>query len=182
VIPLIAVGVVVAFAALLGWSLFAPESARQNTSTLIGNAIVYDNPNPASEFSMQTLDGTEMIALSDLKGKTVIVNFWAAWCAPCRNEMPLLNQASAEFDDSIVLVGVNTQDDPDDARVFVAELGVPYPVLDETTSEFGPVGVEYGVHGIPETFLISKDGDLIALFRGEFKSVSDIHEFVALAP
>ncbi len=181
-IPSVAAVVVLAFAALLAWSLFAPESARQDTASLVGSAIVYDNPEPASPFAMKTLDGTETIALSDLKGQTVIINFWAAWCAPCRNEMPLLNQASEEFDEDVTLIGINTQDDPDDARAFIEELGVPYPVLDETTSELGPVGVEYGVHGIPESFLISKDGDLIALFRGEFKSVSDIHEFVDLAP
>ena len=98
---------------------------------------------------------------ADLKdGKVKIVNFWASWCAPCRVEHPNLKKLS---DEGVRILGVNYKDKPENARGFLAELGNPYAAIG---ADSGRLGIEWGVYGVPETFVIDAKGHVILRHAG----------------
>lgn len=108
----------------------------------------------APDFDLETLGGDRLSFLS-LRGSPVVVNFWASWCVPCREEAGLLNAAVARYGPTVKFVGVIYEDSPENARRFVAEYGQTYPaVLDPD----GRTAIDYAVIGIPETFFIDADG------------------------
>jgi cytochrome c biogenesis protein CcmG/thiol:disulfide interchange protein DsbE len=166
---------------VLAYALFAPESARPETRGNVNGAIVFNDDRRAFDFTLTALDGSQQISLADFRGKVVVLNFWASWCDPCIEEMPMLVQASQEYGDDVVFLGINVWDTEEDATAFVERLGITYPVLDFESSENGEVDVEYGVVGVPETYIVGPDGALVALYRGPFQSIQDLREIVALA-
>jgi cytochrome c biogenesis protein CcmG/thiol:disulfide interchange protein DsbE len=108
----------------------------------------------APNFSLRTLDGGR-VELSDFRGKPVVLNFWASWCTPCRDEFPLLRKEVASRQD-VALVGVNAQDLVEsDGRSFVKEQRASWP---NGFDQHGAVQRGYGVTGLPETFFIDADG------------------------
>ena len=111
----------------------------------------------APDFELETLDG-EQFKLSDLQGKKVILNFWATWCPPCREEMPGMQQYYEENQDEVVVVAVNLTDKDTSeqaARNFIDEYGFTYPIpLDRD----GDIAKEYGVIVVPTTYFIGTDG------------------------
>jgi cytochrome c biogenesis protein CcmG, thiol:disulfide interchange protein DsbE len=115
----------------------------------------------APAFDLPGLDGTQesRVRLEDLRGQVVVVNFWASWCTECRIEQPELNSAWERFRDSgVVMLGVNFQDAAGDARQFAATSGAAYPlVVDEDSS----TALDFGLRGVPETFLIDRDGRVV---------------------
>ena len=90
----------------------------------------------------------------DLKGRVTIVNVWASWCAPCRQEHPLLVELAK--DPSVRLVGINQKDNPDNARRFLGALGNPYAAVGVDPN--GRASIDWGVYGVPETFIVGPDG------------------------
>lgn len=116
---------------------------------------------PAPAFDLKTLDG-EPVRLADLKGKPIIVNFWASWCSECRKEHPLIMAAHDRFGDRIAFVGVVFQDSAKNARGFLQQMGVTaaqtYPNLLDPGSR---VAIDYGVYGVPETFFIDRKGIVV---------------------
>jgi len=111
---------------------------------------------PAPEFVLRTLDGSRIIALSDLRGQVVVVNFWASWCAACREEHPNLLAAWNRYrDHGVVLVGIDYQDTTVAAMSFMREMGGDWPVVSDPASQ---TALAYGVYGVPETFFISPAG------------------------
>ena len=95
------------------------------------------------------------LADADLKGGSVtIVNVWASWCAPCRQEHPLLMDLAK--DPSVRVVGVNYKDNPENARRFLGQLGNPYAAVGVDPT--GRAAIDWGVYGVPETFIVGPDG------------------------
>jgi cytochrome c biogenesis protein CcmG, thiol:disulfide interchange protein DsbE len=91
---------------------------------------------------------------ADFKGAVTIVNVWASWCVPCHDEAPLLMQLA--LDKRVRLVGINYKDDPDNARRFLGRYGDPFAAAGADAS--GRAAIEWGVYGVPETFLVGRDG------------------------
>ena len=113
---------------------------------------------PAAPFALTTFDGRP-VHLDALRGKVVVVNFWASWCVPaCYDEAPSLERAWQTYRDrDVVLIGVNIQDKEEPARRFLAQFGHTFPNAPDPS---GRVSVEYGVYGVPETFFIDRQGRL----------------------
>lgn len=108
----------------------------------------------AALFDLKTLDGVR-VSLAGLRGSPVVVNFWASWCIPCRQEAPLLEDLATNAPAGLRVVGIIYQDSPDNAQAFLTEFGVSYPtVLDPD----GRAAIDYGVLGIPETFFVDRAG------------------------
>lgn len=121
---------------------------------------------PAPDFRLEDLDG-RLTALSDLRGRPVVVNFWASWCIPCREEAPLLADAQARYAAAgLQVLGVIFQDDAGAARAFMERFAVRYPGLLDPD---GQTAIDYGVRGIPETFLIGRDGTIRRVFLGQLR-------------
>ena len=115
----------------------------------------------APDFRLTNLDG-KVVMLSDFRGKTVVLNFWASWCPPCRAEMPefqaLFDQRGTEGSDDLVVLAVNfLRDDTVGAATnFITQQGFTFPVVFDTTR--GDVAARYGVRGLPATFFIDRHG------------------------
>lgn len=110
---------------------------------------------PAAAFDLETLDGGR-VSLASLRGSPVVLNFWASWCIPCREEAPLLTAADARYRaQGVRVLGVVYQDSAENARGFMRRYGQTYPGLLDTD---GRMAIDYGVFGIPETFFIDASG------------------------
>ncbi len=111
---------------------------------------------PAPDFSLATLDG-EMVTLSDLRGRPVVLNFWATWCGPCRAEMPALEQVWQQYEQGGVMVlGVDQGEQAGTVERFVREeVGTSFPILLDPDQK---VGAAYQVRALPTTFFIGADG------------------------
>lgn len=114
---------------------------------------------PAPEFFLKRLDNGEPVRLSSLQGKPVVINFWASWCGPCRQEHPVLEWAGREFGDEVQFLGIVFEDSEDNAKTFLTQFGDPgYPQLFDPSS---PAAVAYGVAGVPETYFIDASGVIV---------------------
>lgn len=123
--------------------LFAVGLQRDPTkvpSPLIGK--------PAPAFALPALDGSTL-ALAQFQGKPVLVNFWASWCTPCLQEHPLLMELARS---GVVIVGLNYKDDPEAARQWLSRHGNPFAAVAQDRD--GRVGLDWGVYGVPETFVL----------------------------
>ena len=111
---------------------------------------------PAAVFDLERLDGQGRIRLDDYRGRTMILNFWASWCIPCKQENPALAEVWERYRGSdVVLIGIVYQDSPEAARDYTARLGNTWP---SGIDADGRTAIAYGVFGIPETFFITPDG------------------------
>lgn len=119
---------------------------------------------PAAPFALTTFEG-EPLALEALRGKVVVVNFWASWCTPaCYDEAPVLERAWRDYRDrGLVIVGVGMQDTPEAAQAFIRRFGLTFPNAPDAG---GKVAVEYGVYGVPETFVVDRAGTIRAKHVG----------------
>ena len=139
---------VVVFAGLataLGWGLTRDPSVLP--STLIGK--------PVPEFTLAPVQGrTSGLSSDKLKGEVSLVNVFASWCTACRAEHPLFMRMKA--DGTVPIHGLNYKDKPADAAAWLDELGDPYTLTGADIN--GRVGIEWGVYGVPETFVITRDG------------------------
>jgi thiol-disulfide isomerase/thioredoxin len=132
-------------------------------------------------FVLPELDGDGEVRLEDYRGKVVVVNFWASWCAPCRQEMPLLDAFSRELDpEEAVVIGLNEDVASGDAIAFLREIGgVSYPVAEGG----GKLRERYGYRGLPYTVVLDREGRLTKAIYGFGKSIDPIREatFAAIA-
>ncbi|MCU0831290.1 MAG: DsbE family thiol:disulfide interchange protein [Rhizobiaceae bacterium] len=109
---------------------------------------------PAPQTVLQPLGQTPLFDVAAAKGRVTIVNVWASWCAPCREEHPLLIELAK--DDRFTVAGINYKDDPANALGFLAELGNPFAAIG--ADQTGRAAIEWGVYGVPETFIVGADG------------------------
>jgi len=123
-------------------------------STLVGRQ--------APALTLGPLPPTPALTDADLRaGRPVVVNFWASWCPPCRAEHPLLEELAAT---GVPVLGINYKDTPDKAAGFLDELGNPYARLG--TDPQGRAGLDWGLYGVPETFVIGPDGTVLLRIAG----------------
>uniref|UniRef100_A0A831TH04 TlpA family protein disulfide reductase n=1 Tax=Thermorudis peleae TaxID=1382356 RepID=A0A831TH04_9BACT len=178
ILPLIVSAAVLALLGILTYAVASPRASselgvggRVNTA---GQLIRFE-PRSATGFTLATFDGQSM-SLAQYRGKTVVINFWASWCPPCREEAPILQQFAARHaGGDVVLLGIDVWDKEPDARAFLAEFGLTYPnALDVE----GSVSIEYGVSGVPETYVIGPDGRLLGKYTGPVESVDHLEAIV----
>ncbi len=118
----------------------------------------------APTFTLDTLDGGK-VHLTQLRGKPVVLNFWASWCGPCRAEMPVLARAWERYGRHVHFLGVNVLDDPEDARRFAAQLAVPFPSAHDPR---GDTLRWFQVVGLPSTVFVTAEGTLAKVHPGPF--------------
>ena len=147
--------VFVGLVALFGVQLISGKNPAEVPSVLINK--------PVPAFSLAPLEGllaegkpVPGFSNEDLKGRVTVVNVWASWCAPCRQEHPLLVELAR--DSSVRVVGINQRDNPDNARRFLGALGNPYAAVGVDPN--GRASIDWGVYGVPETFIVGPDGTI----------------------
>jgi len=146
---IIAIGAVVIGIAALGVAL-AP-AARAGA------------PAPAPDFALPAMDGSEL-RLSELRGQVVMINFWATWCGPCRQEMPLLQQLQVKYEPlGFTLVGINVEPESAGARTWLEKVHVTFPILFDRQNQ---VAERFGVQGMPSSVFVDRSGKVRYVHRG----------------
>jgi cytochrome c biogenesis protein CcmG/thiol:disulfide interchange protein DsbE len=161
VLVLLPLVVFAALAALFLFQLTLGGDPQKIPSALINK--------PAPDFSLPPVEGLSAdgkpvpgFGREDLTGKVSVVNVFASWCVPCRQEHPLLEELATV--DGIQLVGINYKDKPENARRFLGSLGNPYDLIGADSG--GRTAIEWGVYGVPETFIVDADGMIRYKFIG----------------
>lgn len=158
----VGLAVLILLALLAIWLLDRSGDDEGRDSTGVTTTGELQEPRPAPAFSLDLMNSDATVTLDELQGKTVVLNFWASWCEPCREEMPALQASSKSSGDVVVFVGVGAKNDKQpDAEAFVDEFGVTYPIGRDTEGGdalAGRIEKDYGVPGYPATFFITPDG------------------------
>jgi DsbE subfamily thiol:disulfide oxidoreductase len=145
--------IVTAALALLATACTGGASGGQGDDFLGAKAM--DEAAPA--LAGDSLEG-QPLALADLRGSVVVVNFWATWCDPCREEQPELVRLAGDYRDrGVEFLGVNERDDTAKAHAWVQEFGVPYPSI---VDEPGAWADDFAFFGLPDTYVIDRDGTI----------------------
>ena len=136
-------------------TLSLPGLAAAATAATPGSA--------APDFALAARDGGK-VRLADLKGQVVMINFWATWCGPCRQEMPLLAQLNTKYEPlGFTLLGVNVEPDSAAAVTWLKGMPVTFPILFDTDSA---VAGSFGVEGMPSTVFVDRKGQVRYIHRG----------------
>ncbi len=159
-------GLLIGLGVGLGWYFgFGPGqgslerwSGRSETTPILAPEV----NQPAPNFSLSELNGEE-INLQEFSGKPVLINFWATWCIPCREEMPLIEKYYKDYYPNLVVLGVNVGEKPEIVRAFVDELGLTFPILMDQGNKISSL---YKVLGFPTTIFIDEDGVLMYQYTG----------------
>jgi cytochrome c biogenesis protein CcmG, thiol:disulfide interchange protein DsbE len=159
---LVALVVGIAMIALLALMIWGIGKRAEGT---VGSVPVTARPAPG--FTLTLLDG-KPFDLSGVRGKPVLINFWASWCIPCEEEAAVLEQGSRAYRDRVTFIGVNVQDTDPLAREFLRRFGVTYPNGRDAS---GAIAVEYGMSGVPETYFVDRDGQLVRKWQGALDNV-----------
>lgn len=161
-LPPFAVAAVVGVVALLG--LLAYGLVASDPDRSMDDALARGETVAAPGFELARLSGEGKQTLADYRGKLVVLNAWASWCGPCREESPLMERWHKRIArDGGTVLGINALDATADARAFVREYGLTYPMLRDPE---GASLTDYGVISYPETFVIDARGRIVALQRG----------------
>jgi thiol-disulfide isomerase/thioredoxin len=132
-------------------------------TTLAVTTLVSASTNTAPNFTLPSRGG-DMVSLDQLKGQVVMINFWASWCGPCRQEMPLLDQMYKRYSPlGFTLLGVNVEANTKDAEKLLASVPVSFPVLFDQENK---VSKMYDVNAMPSTVFIDRKGNVRYLHRG----------------
>lgn len=135
-------------------------------------------PRPAPKLAANLLSG-QPVALEDFRGKVVLIDFWATWCAPCVKSMPQLERLSRAYKDKgLVVLGVSIDEEPSKVAPFVAKRNLTYPILLDNPKS--PSWANFRVRSVPMLFLVSRDGQIIRQWSGEAK-MKEVDSAVAKA-
>ena len=144
-----------------------------------GSAVTVGSPligKPAPPLVGMTLDGAAF-DLAAHKGSPVLVNFWASWCGPCREEFPLLEDAAQHHaDEGLVVVGALYKDDADPARAFVTEQGATWPTVADPERT---IGAAWKVLGPPQTFFVDRGGIIREVQVGQLRDAEELNRLLA---
>ena len=131
--------------------------------TGIGAAGAASVSGPAPNFTLKALDGRNL-KLSEMRGNVVLINFWASWCGPCREEMPLLNDLHAKYEPlGFTVIGVNVEEQEKNARGFLRNFPVDFPILLDNRNQVSKL---YEVIAMPTSVVVDRDGNMRYLHRG----------------
>lgn len=123
-----------------------------------------DGGGTAPDFELPYLDGSGTLSSEELKGKPVVINLWASWCIPCREEAPALEEMWRKYKDRVAIVGINVRDTEEAAREFAREFSLTYPLVRDTDRT---VEKALGAFGLPETFFIDHTWTFAGVARGD---------------
>jgi cytochrome c biogenesis protein CcmG/thiol:disulfide interchange protein DsbE len=150
VFPIVAVAVAMALLALLSYGVVSQGQGPLDKG-------------PAPHFTLTTFNG-QTISLSDYRGQVVVVNFWASWCPPCREEAPVLERVWRRYrDQGVVFIAVDYIDTEPEARAYIAEFDITYPNGPDLGSR---AAKDYHIQGVPETFFVTKVGHIAHVHIG----------------
>jgi cytochrome c biogenesis protein CcmG/thiol:disulfide interchange protein DsbE len=161
----VAIGLVALLFILLVWTLVTEEGGDLAAAAARGERPA------APDFTLERLDEEGELTLSSLRGKAVVLNVWASWCIPCKEEAPFLEQVWRESrDDGLVVVGLDAKDFRADARRFAKRFDLTFPLVYDGP---GDTLSGYGVTGFPETFVLDREGRVVEAFVGGVTSDED---------
>jgi len=149
-------------AAVLGAVWIGVNRVDASDDNFAGRSPSPDIGHSAPDFVLLTPNGEEL-ALSDLRGTPVLVNFWATWCPPCRAEIPALEQTYRQFGDDVLVLGVDVQENPGRVATFIQEHDMTYPVVVDETAD---IAETYRVRAFPTSYLIDERGVIIKIYSG----------------
>lgn len=142
----------------LGWALLGPTRA-------LGTPLV---GRPAPDLVVRTFDG-QRVGLGEMRGRPVVLNFWASWCAPCRTEMPVLSQSAKAHSGQVGFLGVDVRDSDGAARAFLEQTAPTYPVGIAVSGTPSAYGVDAA---LPQTFFIDQRGRVQAHSAGQLTGIA----------
>ncbi len=173
---------ILAFLSILVWASLQTRGTPGGMGINTDFGVVEIEPKPAQDFSLELMTGMDSegegngdssgedgisggsVSLSEMRGKVVLVDFWASWCPPCRQEAAALEEVYREYaGPEVEFIGVNIWDLEDNANTYVQDFGLTYPSGLDTD---GVIAIDYGVRGIPEKFFIGRDGVIRQKFVG----------------
>ena len=173
---------ILAFLSILAWASLQTRGTPGGMGINTDFGVVEIKPKPAQDFSLELMTGMDSegegngdssgedgisggsVSLSEMRGKVVLVDFWASWCPPCRQEAAALEEVYREYaGPEVEFIGVNIWDLEDNAHTYVKDFGLTYPSGVDTD---GVIAIDYGVRGIPEKFFIGRDGVIRQKFVG----------------
>jgi cytochrome c biogenesis protein CcmG/thiol:disulfide interchange protein DsbE len=161
----VAVGLVALLFILLAWTLLTEEGGDLAAAANRG-----ERPQ-APDFTLERLDRDGDFTLSSLRGKAVVLDVWASWCIPCKEEAPFLEQVwQQNRARDVVVVGLDGKDFRGDARRFMKRFGLTFPIVYDGRAD---VVKDYGVTGFPETFVLDREGKVVEAFVGAVNAKED---------
>lgn len=158
--------IAVVLIALAVWAIWNQIDSQEKATSQSGQCVGEVKPEKgycAPNFSLKQLDG-KTVELYQNDGKPTVINFWATWCPPCKEEMPMLQKAYSLYHDQVRFLMVNEtaqENHPDDVKKYIDRYMYTFPVLMDPVTENGTVGDRYQLIGLPITFVVDADGKII---------------------